>query len=59
MHLENTNLPRLETLIQAYGAATMRASINDMQSKVRANNGIYYGLKVVFACLYISLSQSS
>ena len=23
MHLEKTNLPRLETLIKAYGAATM------------------------------------
>ena len=25
MHLEKTNLPRLETLIKAYGAATIRA----------------------------------
>ena len=35
------------------------ASINDMQSMVHANNGVYYGLKVVFACLHISLSPSS
>ena len=35
------------------------ASINDMQSMVRANNGVYYGLKVVFACLHISLSPTS
>ena len=35
------------------------ASINDMQSMVLANNGVYYGLKVVFACLHISLSPSS
>ena len=34
------------------------ASINDMQSMVRANNGVHYGLKVVFACLHISLSPS-
>ena len=26
---------------------------------VRANNGVYYGLKVVFACLHTSLSPSS
>ena len=33
MHLEKTNLPRLETLIKAYGAATIRATgINHMFS---------------------------
>ena len=35
------------------------ASINDMHFMVRANNGVYYGLKVVFACLHMSLSPTS
>ena len=26
MHLEKTNLPRLETLIKAYGAATIKVT---------------------------------